>query len=118
MPAQDLPRIDINSAGVAELTQLPGIAKNTAYNIVNHRQRHGLFTAWEELVEVKDFPTARLSQIKLRAELKLPEEARSARAVTRAHLERLRKKPAGYTKASRSSRRPGKMHDPSVHRPH
>ncbi|MCI0351905.1 MAG: helix-hairpin-helix domain-containing protein [Acidobacteriales bacterium] len=118
MPAQDLPRIDINSAGVGQLTQLPGIAKNTAYKIVNHRQRHGLFTSWEELTGVKTFPTERLAEIKGRAELKVPEDARPARGVKRAHLERMRKKPGGYTKAMRSGRRPGKMHDSSIHRPH
>lgn len=119
MPAQDLPRIDINSAGVAELTQLPGIAKNIAYKIVNHRQRHGLFTAWEELAEVKNFPAAKLPQIKLRAELKLPEGVGgAARPVRKSHLERMRKKTAGYTKAMRSGRRPGKIHDSSIHRPH
>jgi hypothetical protein len=119
MPAKDLPRIDINTARVGELTQLPGIAKNTAYNIVNHRQRHGLFTAWEELMAVKDFPAEKMSEIKMRASLSLPEGAGSAgRAVKAAHLDRLRKQPAGYTKAARSGRRPGKMHDSSIHRPH
>lgn len=119
MPAKDFSRIDINTAGVAELTQLPGIAKNAAYNIVNHRQRHGLFTAWEELIAVKDFPAEKMSEIKMRASLSVPEGARPAgRAVKGAHLDKLRKQTAGYTKAMRSGRRPGKMHDSSIHRPH
>src|SRR5919201_1881528 len=112
MPATDLPRIDINAAGVGELTQLPGIAKNTAYKIINHRQRHGLFTSWQELAEVKGFPTERLAEIKTRAALTVPADAGpKARRPTQAHLERLRKKPAGYTKAMRSGRKAAKFHD-------
>jgi hypothetical protein len=119
MPARDLPRIEINTAGVGDLTQLPGIAKNTAYKIINHRERRGLFTSWEELVEVKDFPKERLAEIKQRAALTPPAEAGpKARRPTQAYLERLRKKPAGYTKAMRSGRRPGKTRDSSIHRPH
>ena len=45
MPA----KINVNTASPKELTQLPGIAKNMAYRIVNHRDRHGFFTHWEEL---------------------------------------------------------------------
>jgi hypothetical protein len=117
MAANDLPKIDINSAGVGELTQLPGIAKNVAYSIINHRQRHGLLTAWKELTEVKDFPAEKLAAIKTRAELRLPKDV-MPRRVKPHHLERARKKPAGNTKAMRASRRPGKMHDSSIHRPH
>lgn len=47
--------ININTANAKRLTQLPGIAKNVAYRIVNHRKRHGYFTHWEELLEVKRF---------------------------------------------------------------
>ena len=118
MPASNLPRIDINAAGVGELTQLPGIAKNMAYKIVNHRQRHGLFTSWEELAEVKGFPIERLAQIRTRAELIIPAEARPRRAIKPAQIERVRKKTAGFTKALRAERRPGRMHDSSAHRPH
>lgn len=117
MPTRNDQKIDINTAVVGELTQLPGIAKNIAYKIINHRQRHGLFTAWEELAEVKDFPTGKLEAIKLRAELRLPEDV-VPRRIKGAHLERQQKKTAGYTKAMRASRRPGRMHDPSEHRPH
>lgn len=69
-------KIDINSAPVRILTQLPGVAKNVAYNIVNHRNRHGFFTAFEELAEVKDFPIGRLDQVRERAVLIQPAENR------------------------------------------
>src|SRR5207302_7088088 len=65
--------VDLNTAGVSELTQLPGVAKNLAYNIVNHRKRHGFFTGWEELTEVKEFPSDRLDEIKARAVLSSPD---------------------------------------------
>lgn len=112
-------RIDINSAGVGELTQLPGIAKNMAYNIVNHRQRRGLFTTWEELAEVKNFPAEKLDLIKMRAALKCEDEGfRPPRHIRPNHLERAHHKTAGYTKAMRATRRPARMHDASAHRPH
>jgi competence ComEA-like helix-hairpin-helix protein len=57
-------KISINTASTKELTQLPGIAKNLAYRIVNHRNRHGFFTHWEELIEVKEFPAEALDRIK------------------------------------------------------
>jgi|SRR5262249_12699167 len=117
MPAENLNRIDINSAAVGELTQLPGIAKNTAYKIINHRARHGLFTSWEELAEVKGFPTQKLEEIQRRARLGLPADLRPRR-VKSAHLERVRKKTAGYSRAMRAERRPAKVHDSSEHRPH
>lgn len=65
--AQRTDKIDLNAAAPQQLTQLPGIAKNIAYNIVNHRDRHGLFTSWEELAAVKEFPVEKLDQIKERA---------------------------------------------------
>jgi competence ComEA-like helix-hairpin-helix protein len=119
MAIQDRNRININTAGVGELTQLPGIAKNTAYNIVNHRERHGLFTHWEELGEVKEFPVHRLEEIKLRADLAYHDENFGPpRHIRPNHMERTRKKTAGYTKAMRATRRPARMHDSSAHRPH
>ena len=103
--------IDINTATTRELTQLPGIAKNIAYKIVNHRERHGVFTSWEELKEVKGFPVERLEEIKLRAKLTCPDKEGCAppRHVNTTHLEKVRKKPAGYTRAMRSTRRPEKL---------
>jgi|SRR5438067_9363471 competence ComEA-like helix-hairpin-helix protein len=100
--------ININTAGTKELTQLPGIAKNLAYRIVSHRKRHGYFTAWEELLEVREFPEDALEKIKKRAAL-LPipgvrEEEFGPRRIKPEHLKRAAKKPKGYTKAIRSTR--------------
>lgn len=100
--------ININTAQPKELTQLPGIAKNVAYRIVNHRKRHGLFAYWEELLEVKDFPGDSLAAIKKRAVLAPPEGMRpedfGPRRLKADHLERAAKKPKGYTKAIRGTR--------------
>jgi hypothetical protein len=105
--------ININTAQAKELTQLPGIAKNLAYRIVNHRKRHGFFAHWEELLEVKDFPVVRLAEIKGRAILAPPEGMRQQefgpRRLKSTHLERARKKPKGYTKAIRATRSPDRL---------
>jgi competence ComEA-like helix-hairpin-helix protein len=100
--------ININTANVKELTQLPGIAKNLAYRIVNHRNRHGYFTHWEELLEVKEFPAGALDQIKQRANISPPEgilkEEFGPRRIKAGQIERVTKKPKGYTKAIRATR--------------
>ncbi len=61
--------VNLNTSNAKQLTQLPGVAKNVAYNIVNHRKRHGYFTHWEELLEVKEFPAEALDELKKRATL-------------------------------------------------
>src|ERR1700739_4827367 len=100
--------ININTATVKELTQLPRIAKNLAYSIVNHRNRHGYFTHWEELLEVKEFPADALDQIKQRANISPPagilQEEFGPRRVKTTQFERVKKKPKGYTKAIRATR--------------
>jgi competence ComEA-like helix-hairpin-helix protein len=105
--------ININTAAAKELTQLPGIAKNLAYRIVSHRKRHGYFTHWEELLEVKEFPQDALEKIKQRAKLLPPEgvpkEEFGPRRIKKQHLEREAKKPKGYTKAIRSTRSADRM---------
>src|SRR5262249_41986931 len=77
------PKININTAPPKQLTQLPGIAKNLAYRIVAHRDRHGLFTNGHELLEVT----------RLRAE----------------DIERTRKKTRGYTEEIRTTRRANRL---------
>src|SRR5437763_12099167 len=94
--------INLNTATVKELTQLPGIAKNLAYRIVNHRKRHGYFTHWEELLEVKELTSDALDAIKTRASLLPPgmlKEDFGPRRLKPSHLEQAAKKPKGYSKA-------------------
>jgi competence ComEA-like helix-hairpin-helix protein len=96
-------KISINTANTKELTQLPGIAKNLAYRIVNHRNRHGLFPHWEELIEVKEFPAEALDRIKQRATLECPADVKEGcagpRRIKPTHLEEVKKKPKSYSKA-------------------
>ena len=100
--------INLNTASAKELTQLPGVAKNVAYNIVSHRKRHGYFTHWEEVLEVKGFPEEALDRLKERATLLPIEGVRpeefGPRRFKADHLPREAKKPRGYTKAIRTTR--------------
>ncbi len=98
--------ININTAAPKELTQLPGIAKNMAYRIVSHRARHGWFSQWEELAEVKEFPVHKLGEIKKRATLDMPERdaPRTPRRLKPDHVEREANKPKGYRKDIRTTR--------------
>jgi competence ComEA-like helix-hairpin-helix protein len=105
--------INLNTATAKELTQLPGVGKNVAYNIVNHRKRHGYFTHWEELLEVKDFRQDVLDALKERATLLpiegvRPEEFGPRRVKTK-QIARVAKKPKGYTKEIRSTRTPDRL---------
>jgi hypothetical protein len=104
--------IDLNTAGVKELTQLPGVSKDIAYDIVNHRNRHGYFTAWEELLEVKSFPKEKLQWIKQRAILGHPNDEPGAFTPPRhlqSHLAEESKKPRGYTHKIRTTRRADRL---------
>ena len=113
------PKIDLNAASARLLTQLPGVSKTLAYSIVNHRQRHGFFTSWEELKEVKQFPLDKLDEIKARATLVCHDvECNPPRRVSSHHVERNRKKPAGFTRKVRATHRAKKAHDTAGHRPH
>ena len=100
--------MNINTASVKELTQLPGIAKNLAYRLVNHRKRHGFFTHWEELLEVREFPADALDKIKQRANILPPagilKEEFGPRRIKASQIEKVTKKPKGYTKAIRATR--------------
>ena len=111
-------KIDFNSAGVRLLTQLPGISKTLAYRIVNHRQRHGLLTSWEEVREIKGFPLNRIQQIKERAELICREENCAPPRHLQSHLAALAGKDQGFTRRARATRGVQRGHDTAAHRPH
>jgi competence ComEA-like helix-hairpin-helix protein len=109
--------ININTANPKDLTQLPGIAKNLAYRIVSHRKRHGYFTHWEELLEVRDFSEDSLDELKNRATIDPPEgilkEEFGPRRLKPGQIERVSKKTKGYTKAIRSTRTPDRLKRPA-----
>ena len=51
--AEDGARININTAGVEELTELKNVGLKTAERIVAYRQAHGPFKSPQELTNVK-----------------------------------------------------------------
>jgi competence ComEA-like helix-hairpin-helix protein len=100
--------INLNTASAKELTQLPGIAKDLAYRIISHRNRHGYFTHWEEFLEVRNFPEDALDDIKKRASL-LPipgilKEEFGPRRLKAKHLVKTAKQPKSNMKAIRATR--------------
>ncbi len=64
-PPEDTPTpLDLNTATVEELTELPGIGPTRAQAIVNYRTRNGRFTSVEELLEVEGIGPATFEQIR------------------------------------------------------
>ncbi|MBO0331704.1 ComEA family DNA-binding protein [[Muricauda] lutisoli] len=58
-------KININKATVRELSQLIYIDKSLASNIIDYRDKNGLFVSLQELSEVDQFPTEKLDRIAL-----------------------------------------------------
>jgi len=63
VPSPDAP-LDLNAAGVDELTALPGIGPAIAERIVAYRAETGPFTSVEELTEVKGIGEKKLEEIR------------------------------------------------------
>ncbi len=61
--SQDSLQIDINTAGVEELDELPEVGPSTAESIIEYRQNNGAFTAVDELEEVPGIGPATLEKI-------------------------------------------------------
>lgn len=59
--------ININSASVVELEQLPGVGPATAKAIVTYREKNGAFQTVEDLLKVRGIGPAKLSEILPRA---------------------------------------------------
>jgi competence protein ComEA len=56
--------ININTAGVTELMQLPKVGAKTAERIVNFRKQHGSFKRIEEIMNVKGIGEKSFSKLK------------------------------------------------------
>lgn len=61
--SQDSLQIDINSASVEELDELPEVGPSTAESIIEYRQANGQFTSVDELEEVPGIGPTTLEQI-------------------------------------------------------
>lgn len=56
--------VNINIAGVDELSTLPGIGQKTAENIIAYREKWGHFNKSEDLMNVKGIGNAKYEKIK------------------------------------------------------
>lgn len=56
--------VNVNSAGAAELAQLPGLGPATAQRIVDHRRTHGPFASLEGLLDVPGIGPATFEQMR------------------------------------------------------
>ena len=56
--------VDVNTAGVEELAQLPGLGPSTAQRIVLHRTTRGPFTTVDQLLAVPGIGPATLEQLR------------------------------------------------------
>jgi competence protein ComEA len=65
--AQD--KININSAGIEELTELKGIGPSIAKRIVDYRDEIGSFTSVEQLLEVRGIGPKTLESIAAKIDL-------------------------------------------------
>ena len=57
-------QVNINTASVDELAELPGIGPSLAARIVEYRETHGPFRTLEELLNVKGIGPVKLEQIR------------------------------------------------------
>ena len=62
--AEVLKRIDINSASIEELQELPGIGPKIAQRIIEYRKKYGCFKYLEELKKVKGIGEKKFEKIK------------------------------------------------------
>lgn len=57
-------KVNINSASVEQLAELPGIGEGTANKIVEYRNNNGGFKSVDQLLEIKGIGEKKLAKIK------------------------------------------------------
>ncbi len=62
-PAQNDGKININTAGLSELTSLPGIGEVLALRIISYREENGNFSNIYEITKVEGIGEGKLSKI-------------------------------------------------------
>ncbi len=78
-------KLDINLAGISELTKLPGIGPSLANQIIVYRTQNGPFISTDDLVKVSGIGPAKLARIKNHITLPAAEAA-TGTAKTRMEL--------------------------------
>lgn len=63
-PDKGAKKINVNTASVEELMNLPGVGEKTAQNIVEHREKVGKFKTVEDLMGVKGIGEKKFEKIK------------------------------------------------------
>jgi len=66
--------LDINSATVEQLQQLPGVGEKIAARIVKYRDKHGLFSKIEDLLNVEGIGEKKLEKIKPLIKIEEPKD--------------------------------------------
>ena len=66
--------LDINTATVEQLKQLPGIGEKIAERIVKYREEHGYFKKVEDLLNVEGIGEKKLEAIKPLIQIKEPKK--------------------------------------------
>ena len=56
-------KVNINQAGVDELTKIPGVGKATAQRIIDYRTKNGPFTELEDLMKIKGIGKAKFEKL-------------------------------------------------------
>jgi competence protein ComEA len=74
--------ININTASVTDLQNLPGIGARTAGRIVEYRQKNGPFKKVEELMNVRGIGEKNFLKLKAQITVGTPKSASSAAAAT------------------------------------
>ena len=64
VPSPETGKINLNTAGLAELESLPGIGPALAQRIIDYREQNGPFKAIEEIQEVKGIGPGIFEKIK------------------------------------------------------
>jgi competence ComEA-like helix-hairpin-helix protein len=62
VPVETKEKINLNTASVEELVKLKGVGSKIAARIIEHREKHGLFTSVADLIKVKGIGKKRLEQ--------------------------------------------------------
>jgi competence protein ComEA len=62
--AESTKRVNINTAGLVELQNIPGVGEKKAQTIIDYRNKHGAFKKVQDLTKVKGIGTKSFQKMK------------------------------------------------------